>query len=132
LGTGLAYVVTGDAGVRRNPCGQAAVGVTENQDAIRTIAVEDLANAGEQLADLCRRAVSADVQVFVRGSHAQFPEEHVAEVRVVVLPGVDEAVRAHLVEHRDDTAQPDDLGTGPDNRRYLHRRQARSSAGSCA
>src|SRR5690606_1058914 len=66
---------------------------------------------------------------------AEFLEEHGAQQRIVVLPGVDEPVCAQRIELRDDAAQADDLRPRADNREDLHVRAARhalSSAGSGA
>ena len=92
------------------------------EDPVRALLASSTSrHARQELPDLGGEAGRGDAQVDVRRAHAQLLEEDVAQQRIVVLAGVDQAVRAEPIEQRDDAAQPDDLRARPDDRDDLHR-----------
>src|SRR5205814_1854832 len=63
---------------------------------------------------------AAHAEVVVGLAHAQLLEEDVVEVRVVVLPRVDDDLVAQAIQLLDDAAQADDLRARAQNGQDLH------------
>src|SRR2546426_4187787 len=100
--------------------GKAAVRVPEDQDPVGLNVPDQGSNPGEDLAHLYLETGRLHSEVVVGVPDAEFSEEDVAQVLVVVLARVDEGVLAVLVQVGDDAAEPDDLGPRAEDGHDLH------------
>jgi hypothetical protein len=116
------HVVDRDAQPCSDDRGEPAVGVAEDEDTVRALALEDLRRSIEDRRGLGReRCGAADTQIAVRLPHAELPEEHVAQLLVVVLAGMHQHLFAQTVERGNDGAQTDDLRPRAEERHHFHR-----------
>src|SRR3989442_12145152 len=113
-------VVNRDSHAGGDDGGKAAVRVPEDQDPVGLNVPDQGSNPGEDLAHLYLETGRLHSEVVVGVPDAEFSEEDVAQVLVVVLTRVDEGVLAVLVQEEDDAAEPDDLGPRAEDGHDLH------------
>ncbi len=114
------HVEDGDAHPFGDDRGETAVRVAEDQQPVRPLDGHDLLGPADDPADLVAERAPLDPKVVIGLPDSEVPEEDLVQVRVVVLPGVDQDVVAVPVQLGDDAAQADDLRAGAQDRHDLH------------
>jgi hypothetical protein len=105
------HVINRNAGTGGNDSSQGGIGVTEDQHTIRAGSGKNLLGLRKNLSQLLGER-TAGLESHVRQAQAKFFEKVGGKSRVIVLPGVNEAMiltANGLIQQRDDPAEPDDL-----------------------
>src|SRR5690606_23036647 len=100
---------------------QAAVCVAEDQQAVGPMLLHHPFPLGQDLPHLGTETVGPDSQGYIRRPDGKLIEEDGRKPVLVVLSGMNQHVLRMFVEERDDSAQPDDLGSGPEHGHHPHR-----------
>jgi hypothetical protein len=59
-------------------------------------------------------------QIQIGLAQVEFPEKYIAQVFLIVLPGVNKDMLTEPIQVFDNDAQPNDLGPGPEKGQYFH------------
>src|SRR3990170_5086358 len=115
------HVVDGNAEAPGDDRGHSAVGVPKDQQSFRPMLKKKLLAFLEDPPDLRGKRPRFHAHVLVRIADTQLVEEDPVQPVVVILPSVHQDMDCVLVEQRDDSAQPDNLGPRSEDRHHLHR-----------
>ena len=99
--------------------GQAGVGITQHQHGVRLDLLHEGVAFGNDRADGLAQACSGGIQVIVRGTKTQIFKEHLIQLVVVILAGVDENLLKIPVAALYGGGQADDLRPRAQNRHQL-------------
>ena len=99
--------------------GQAGVGISQHQHGVRPDLLHEGVAFGDDRADGLAEVCPGGVQIIVRGPETQVLKEHLVQLVVVVLPGVDENLMEIPVAALYGGGQTDDLRARAEDRHQL-------------
>ncbi len=99
---------------------EAAVGVAEHQQRVGLLFRQDSVGADDDVAYRLRRGRARAIEKVVRLADAEFLEEYLVQLVIVVLPGMHQHVGDAAVELGDDARELDHLGPRADDRHYFN------------
>ena len=123
------HVEDGNPAPFRHVRGERAVCVSEHEQPVGRVFLQQRVDRGEDVPDAIGKAVAGDAEEPVRRADAELLEEHVAQRRVEVLPRVHEHEVGPAVEALDDAAEPDDLRSRSEDGEDSHRAGSICSSG---
>ena len=99
--------------------GQAGVGIPQHQHGVRLDLLHESVAFGDNRADRLAEVCTGGVQVIVRRAKPQIFKEHLIQLVVVILPGVDENLLKIAVAALDGSRKTDDLWPRAEDRHQL-------------
>src|SRR4051794_22564518 len=103
------HVINGNAHASRDDGGEAAVGIPQDEQLIRSMLAEGLFTAFQYLCDLRGKSLAAHAHHHIWSAHAKLLKKNIAQTFFEVLPGVNEGVLEGFIKLRNDEAEADDL-----------------------
>ena len=99
--------------------GQAGIGIAQHQHGVRLDLLHEGVALGNDRADRLAEVCPGGIQIIVRGTKPQILKEHLIQLVVVVLPGVDENLMEIAVTALYGGGQTDDLRPRAEDRHQL-------------
>ena len=99
--------------------GQAGIGIAQHQHGVRPDLLHEGVALGNDRADRLAEVRPGGIQVIVRGTKPQILKEHLVQLVVVILPGVDENLMEIAVAALYGGGQTNDLRPRAENRHQL-------------
>ena len=99
--------------------GQAGVGIAQHQHGVRPDLLHEGVALGDDRADGLAEVCPGGIQIIVRGTKPQILKEHLIQLIVVILPGVNENLMEIAVAALYGGGQTDDLRPRAENRHQL-------------
>ena len=109
------HVEDGDVEPLGSDGAEAGVGIPQDQQGIRLLFDHNTITFGYNIADRLSQVRAYGIQIEVRRPKTQVIKEHLIELVVIVLAGVDKDLIKVAVTLFDDNGEPDDLRPGSDD-----------------